>query len=152
MLVHRMTSAECRIVLERARYGRLACARFDQPYVVPISIFYDIEEDAIYGFSTVGRKIRWMRDNPLVCVEIEEIESRADWRTVVVFGRYEELLSNGPGADLRERAMQLFGRRRAWWLPGAAKLEAAEPRPMPVIYRIRIGRMTGRRMGSPAST
>ena len=145
MLVHRMTSGECRTLLARARYGRLACARADQPYIVPISLHYDIEDDSVYGFSTVGRKIRWMRDNPLVCLEVEEIVSRTEWQTVIALGRYEEVLRTGPGAALRQRAMELFGRHRDWWLPGAAKVASDEPHTVPVVYRIRLGRITGRR-------
>ena len=35
MLIHELTPAECYDVLGRATYGRLGCARYDQPYVVP---------------------------------------------------------------------------------------------------------------------
>ena len=90
MLVHKLTAAECREVLAKARLGRLACARANQPYVVPISVYFDPDEHVLYGFSTVGQKIRWMRENPLVCVEVEEIVSRRHWTTVVAFGRYDE--------------------------------------------------------------
>ena len=151
MLVHRMSPGECRGLLARARLGRLACARSEQPYVVPVSIYYDVEDDAVYGFATMGKKIRWMRDNPLVCLEVEEIVSRADWRTVVAFGRYEEILRTGPGEAQRQRALELFGRQRDWWLPAAANVAAAEPRSMPVIYRIRLTRITGRRSGARPS-
>jgi nitroimidazol reductase NimA-like FMN-containing flavoprotein (pyridoxamine 5'-phosphate oxidase superfamily) len=39
----------------------------------------------------MGQKIEWMRLNPLVCVEIDEIPSDVDWTSMVVRGRYEEL-------------------------------------------------------------
>ena len=76
MLVHKLTAAECREVFARARLGRLACAKSNQPYVVPVSVYFDPDENVLYGFSTIGQKIRWMRENPLVCVEVEEIVSR----------------------------------------------------------------------------
>lgn len=36
-------------------------------------IFLAWESDYIYVLSTFGQKIEWMRTNPKVCVEIEEI-------------------------------------------------------------------------------
>src|SRR6187399_1498112 len=91
LLIHELTAAECRDVLWRAKLGRLACAKDDQPYVVPIQLSYDALSDALYAFSTVGQKIEWMRTNPKVCVEIEEITDKSHWTTVVVFGTYEEI-------------------------------------------------------------
>ena len=43
MIIHEMTEDECRTALERVSFGRLACARDDQPYVVPIYFSYDGE-------------------------------------------------------------------------------------------------------------
>ena len=145
MLVHKLTTAECRTVLAASRYGRLACARSEQPYIVPVSIYLDPDANFVYGFSTVGQKIRWMRDNPLVCLEVEQIVSRTKWTSVVAFGRYEEIPRTGPGDDLRRRATELFGKQVEWWLPGTATLSSGEQHTVPVVYRIRLGRMTGRR-------
>jgi nitroimidazol reductase NimA-like FMN-containing flavoprotein (pyridoxamine 5'-phosphate oxidase superfamily) len=145
MLVHKMTDAECRSVVARAQYGRLACVSGEQPYIVPVAIYLDPDEPFLYGFSTLGQKVRWMRANPRVCVEVEEIVSRKEWATVIVFGRYQELPRSGPGAGIRQRAAQLLGKQAEWWLPGAAKLASDEEHAVPVLYRIRIGRMTGRR-------
>jgi uncharacterized protein len=36
-------------------------------------------------------KIRLMRENPEVCLEVEESETPARWHTVMVHGRFEEL-------------------------------------------------------------
>ena len=86
MLVHKLTDAECRRVFSRARYGRLACVSGEQPYIVPVTLFLDSDEGFVYGFSTLGQKIRWMRANPRVCIEVEEIVSRTEWTTVLAFG------------------------------------------------------------------
>ena len=145
MLVHKMTDAECRALLARATYGRLACANSDQPYVVPVGIYLDPDKPFLYGFSTVGQKVRWMRANPLVCVEVDEIVSRKTWASVIVFGRYQEIPRTGSGAALRLRAANLFGKQAEWWLPGAAKLSSGDEHGVPVLYRIHITRMTGRR-------
>jgi nitroimidazol reductase NimA-like FMN-containing flavoprotein (pyridoxamine 5'-phosphate oxidase superfamily) len=147
MLVHTMTDADCRRVVARAHFGRLACVSGDQPYIVPVAIHLDPDEPFLYGFSTLGQKVRWMRANPRVCVEVEEIVSRKSWTTVIVFGRYQEIPRSGPGAGIRQRAALLLGKQAEWWLPGAARVSSGEEHGVPVLYRIRIGRMTGRRTG-----
>jgi uncharacterized protein len=145
MLLHKLTDSECRTVVARAQYGRLACVNRSQPYIVPVWIHLDPDYPFVYGFSTLGQKVRWMRVNPRVCVEIDEIVSRNEWTTVLVFGRYQEIPRSGPGAALRRRAAELLGEHKDWWLPGAARLSSGEEHGVPVLYRIRIGKMTGRR-------
>jgi uncharacterized protein len=146
MLVHNLTQAECRGVLARVSHGRLACVSGSQPYIVPVALYLDPDEDLVYGFSTLGQKIRWMRANPRVCIEVEEIVSRTQWTTVVAFGRYQEIpREGGVGAALRRRAGELLGKQAQWWLPAAAKLVASDEHGVSVLYRIRIRRMTGRR-------
>jgi hypothetical protein len=76
MLIHEMTGDECRIALEQADLGRLACVRGDRPYIVPIYFSYD--DKHLYGVTTLGQKIEWMRSNPLVCVEVDERGSSSD--------------------------------------------------------------------------
>ena len=80
MLIHELTPDDCRELLARSSLGRLACARFDQPYVVPIHFSLDAERSCVYAFSTVGQKILWMRENPQVCLEVEEIRDKETGR------------------------------------------------------------------------
>lgn len=144
MLIHALTDEECIAILERNHLGHLACSRLDQPYVVPIHYSYDPARHCVFGFSTIGQKVEWMRQNPRVCLEIEEIVDRYRWATVVVTGRYEEIHQAEGDADTRRSAEDLFRTRREWWLPAAAKLPGQE-REGVVVYRIRIVGMTGRR-------
>jgi len=144
MLIHELNGDDCRDVLARSSLGRLACARFDQPYVVPVHFSFDSERSCVYAFSTIGQKILWMRENPKVCLEVEEIRGKDHWTTVLAFGRYEEIHHNPEEAEARRRAEQLFQQRREWWLPAAARVDGRE-HPDVVIYRIQIDRLTGRR-------
>jgi nitroimidazol reductase NimA-like FMN-containing flavoprotein (pyridoxamine 5'-phosphate oxidase superfamily) len=145
MLIHELTAVQCEDVLARASVGRLACARNDQPYIVPIFLYFDITEKSLYSFSTLGQKIDWMRGNPKVCVAVDEISERSHWTTVVVFGRYEEIRDSEQERDLRRRAYELFQTRPEWWLPGTGKLTTGEEHHTPVIFRIRVDKASGRR-------
>jgi nitroimidazol reductase NimA-like FMN-containing flavoprotein (pyridoxamine 5'-phosphate oxidase superfamily) len=145
MVVHQLTDEECEAVLRRTNLARLGCARDNQPYVVPIHFKFDARgADAryLYSFANLGQKIRWMRGNPLVCVEVDDMTDHLHWTTVVVFGRFEELTAeHGKATD---RAYDLLRDRPEWWLPAAAKT-GVSGRYVPIVYRIRIDSMSGRR-------
>ena len=154
MFIHEMTADECRGALQKARVGRLGCARDNQPYVVPIYFAFDGEhlygfsdETRLYGFTTVGQKIEWMRANPQVCLEIDERISENQWMSVIVFGRYEELPDEPQYEAARMKGHQLLRQRAMWWEP-AYMSDAHRDRShsiLPVFYRIQIDRMTGHR-------
>ena len=150
MLIHQLTDQQCRELLGRTHLARLACARDNQPHIVPIYFSYDAEANCLYSFSTVGRKIEWMRKNPKVCLELDEIVDQAHWTTVLVTGRYQELRSVQQDAPARARAQALFEQRAEWWLPAAAPLATGEERDRGVFYRIQIDRVSGRRAARPA--
>jgi hypothetical protein len=61
MRISEMEDRECRDTLARLGFGRLGCARDNQPYIVPIYFAY--EPDRLYGFATLGQKIEWLRTN-----------------------------------------------------------------------------------------
>ena len=145
MVIQEMRRDDCLHVLARTRLGRLACARENQPYIVPIYFVY--QEPFLYGFTTAGQKVDWMRSNPLVCVELDEVGDSDEWTSVVIFGRYEELPETSEGEQERERAHDLLQRHARWWEPGCAcRTQHDRLRPLtPVFYRIRIGQITGRR-------
>lgn len=145
MLVHELNEDECAEVLERSSLGRLACSRFDQPYIVPIHFAFDAERKCLYAFSTIGQKIDWMRENPKVCVEVDEMIDQFNWTSVVAFGRYEEISDARRDEDLRRQATALFQHRSNWWFPALGKLASGEEHHSTVVYRILIDRLSGRR-------
>ena len=145
MVIQEMTEGECRVMLARRHVARLACARNNQPYVIPVHV--DLDGEFLYGFATLGQKIDWMRQNPLVCLEIDELMTDGQWASVVVFGQYDELPNTPEHAESREVAARLFRMHPVWWEPASIPLDKHEPR-APIVFRIRIGRVTGRRAAS----
>ncbi len=122
-------------LLRTAIVGRIACCAHGidgsdgRPYVVPLAYGYDGE--AIYAHSGVGRKIRMMRAQPQVTVEVDEAEASDRWRSVIAEGVYEELTEAGA----RERALAII-------YPDPAvrpHLDAGT-----VVYRIRLTAKSGR--------
>lgn len=145
MFIHEMTDDECRRALQKASVGRLGSACDNRPYVVPTYFAFDGKH--LYGFTTVGQKIEWMRANPQICLEIDERISHNQWMSVIVFGRYEELPDEPQYEAARMKAHQLLRRRAMWWEP-AYMSDAHRDRShsiLPVFYRMQIERMTGHR-------
>ncbi len=99
-----LSPAEIEDLLSTEVVARLGCHAEGRTYVVPITYAYDGESFVLQ--SANGLKLRMMRQNPLVCVEVDHVDNLANWRSVVARGRFEELF--GPAATaalvlLRER-------------------------------------------------
>ncbi len=144
MQTEMMSEKDIKEILTRNSIGRLGCAHANQPYVLPISFVYDLGH--LYGFSTVGQKIEWMRANPKVCVEIDEISDRLHWASVVIIGRYHEILDSPEHVEEHNHARQILASRSLWWEPGFAfRRLKTKDRLVTVYYTIKIDSMTGYR-------
>jgi len=151
MFIHEMTVDECYHALQKASVGRLACARDGQPYTVPITFAFD--GTYLYGFTTLGQKIEWMRANPLVCLEVDEVISESQWMSIVVFGRYEELPDKPEYDYARVRAHACLQKQAMWWEPAYISQEHRDQTHSltPIFYRIHITKISGHR-ATPAKT
>jgi nitroimidazol reductase NimA-like FMN-containing flavoprotein (pyridoxamine 5'-phosphate oxidase superfamily) len=152
MVIKEMTQEECRASLASASLGRLGCSLDNQPYVVPIYFAY--EPDYVYALSTLGQKTEWMRANPKVCLEVDEIANQFQWTSVVATGRYQELPEPQYTAE-REHARMLLGKRYQWWLNALAErqLRLGDDSITPFFFRIHIDSMTGlRAVGESAAS
>ena len=145
MIIRDLTAQECRDVLGRITLGRLACARDNQPYIVPIYFAY--EPDRLFSFTTMGRKIEWMRKNPKVCVEADEVRSHFEWMSVIATGRYQELPNKPETNADRLRALQALEKRMLWWQTAIAvkELPTRHQTAEPLFYCIHIDSITGLR-------
>lgn len=144
MLVRELSLAHCTALIAENRRARLACARDNQPYLVPI--FYAYADGHTYSFTMPGRKLDTMRGNPNVALLIEEEGAARTWKSVVAEGRFEELPDRIGLKRERDHAWSLLSRYANWWEPGALKPvlpRVAEHSPH-VFFRIHIERMSGR--------
>jgi nitroimidazol reductase NimA-like FMN-containing flavoprotein (pyridoxamine 5'-phosphate oxidase superfamily) len=144
MQIRSLSTLECTKLLTANRLGRLACARDNQPYVVPIHFAYS--ENHLYAFSMPGKKIEILRANPLVSVVVEQRDAGRGWKSVVVDGRYEELPDRIGHKVQRDHAWALLSKHADWWEPGALKpvtpqvLDHSEH----LFFRIAVDRLSGR--------
>ena len=109
--------------------------------------YFAYNNNSLYNFSTVGQKIYWMRANPLVCVEADEVVGPEEWVSVIVFGRYEELPDTPEYQFERALAYSLLREKALWWETAYLKtiLHGTERPLVPVFYRIHVVQITGHR-------
>jgi nitroimidazol reductase NimA-like FMN-containing flavoprotein (pyridoxamine 5'-phosphate oxidase superfamily) len=130
-----LSRGEVEEFLLNQRIARLGCHAGGTTYVVPL--IYAYEGGAVVAVTTEGRKTAMLRENPHVCVEIDEYDGNGSWRSVIAHGTYEELAGEAvePAlALMRERFARTAGR-------------PAEPRtlgPNVVVLRISLTEITGR--------
>jgi nitroimidazol reductase NimA-like FMN-containing flavoprotein (pyridoxamine 5'-phosphate oxidase superfamily) len=144
MVIDELNEQDSREFLRSASVARLGCALENQPYVVPVYFAYD--GDYVYIFSTFGQKVEWMRANPKICVQTDEIKSENEWMSVVVGGLYEELPQPKYEAEFT-RAKALLSKRYHWWANALAerRIQVGDSSIEPVFFRIRITSISGLR-------
>lgn len=133
-------------VLSSQVLGRMASTDGKQPYIVPVTYTYDGKY--IYGQTNEGMKLDLLRKNPNVCFEVDMMTDMANWQSVIVFGKFEEL-KNKKAQKARDI---LFN--RVFPLLTSSTIHAHEhevkekvddsTRIKHVMYRIKIKKMTGR--------
>ena len=144
MRIDELNETECREFLSRTSMARLGCSLNDQPYIIPVGFAY--EDNFIYVFATLGKKIEWMRTNPKVCVQVDESKGQSDWVSVIANGEYQEL-PEPKFATEREHARSLLQKRHHWWLNSLAerRLQMRDQDIKPVFFRIQIQSISGLR-------
>ncbi len=144
MMIRTLSTLECTKLLAANRTGHLACVKDGQPYVVCFNYAY--ADSHLYAFSLLGKKIDWMRANPLVCAQIDEHTSGRGWRSVIVDGRYEELPDRVGHKIQRDHAWAVLSKHSDWWEPGALKpVTPPTSDSMPhVFFRILVEQVSGR--------
>ena len=139
-MIEELSPSEVDAFLCEQVVARIGCNAEGEIYVVPVIYAYDGE--SVYVQTIEGRKVRMMRASPEVCFEVDEYDrATGSWRSVIGYGRYEEL--EGPD---RERALQLLVER--FRRPGIEPRErpAAPEGARPVAFRVRVREATGRKV------
>ena len=147
-MLGKLRDIEIEAVLRNNLLGRIGCHEDGKTYVVPVNYVFD--RNCIIAHSMPGMKIAIMRKNPQVCFEVDEVKDFMNWRSVIVWGEYQEITDTME----RYRAMKFFvGHTLKVKISETAMTpEMSEMRihpaynsnMKPVIYRIVIQEKTGR--------
>jgi uncharacterized protein len=138
--VEEMGSGQIREVLKRVGYGHLGMARGSHPYVVPVHYTYD--DPYIYIYTTEGKKTEIIRDNPEVCLQVEEVCDNKDWQSVIATGEAVRIT----GAKERKRALKLILASNPTLTPAVSIrwMDSWVRENIEVVYRVLPRMLTGR--------
>ena len=127
--------------------GRIGCHVDGITYVVPVTYVYDGAD--IYGHSAAGgTKIDMMRKNPDVCFEVDSMQNMANWQSVIVWGKFEEITKKIDQKQamkkLTDRIMPLMTSETAQPTHGFKKNAQDAGKHEMILYRIKLYKKTGR--------
>lgn len=146
-MVRELTQSEISSFIDSQRFARLGCHVDGETYVVPIT--YARQGDRIVGQTKSGKKVDMMHKNPLVCIQLDEVKSFCEWKSVICWGRFEELkgqeANDAMGAliDHMESAFDDIGPTNR----SLRDVTPAEPNASPqvaIVYAIHLEKLTGR--------
>jgi len=98
-MIKKLENKECLLLLQNNYLGYLAYIYQKQPFMVPMTYFFDKKTNTILCYSAEGHKINAMRKNNDVSFEVTDIESVHKWKSVLAHGTYEEI--TGSDAKLK---------------------------------------------------
>src|SRR5262245_27002334 len=135
MNIGRLGETDSLVILREGTLGRLGCVDDDGPYVVPVNYVFDGKD--IYIHSLPGKKINALRANPRVCLQVDEIKDAYNWRSVIAFGKYEEISDE----KTREELLGKLFSRLTHMTPVESKLTKGLQET--IVFRIKVDEITG---------
>lgn len=133
-------------LLQNEIVGRIGCHNDGTTYIVPVSYAYD--GTYVYVHTFEGMKINFMRQNPMVCFQVDHLQNMGNWQSVIAWGQYEEL----PEGEERAKAIDVLLKRQlpivssvtthlgsAWPFSSDTAKEIKG-----IVFRIRLDKKTGR--------
>lgn len=136
-------------VLERSIVGRLGYTDSHKIYIIPISyLFYN--RKYIIAHSREGEKIEILRKNPEVCLEVDMIHNLSNWRSVILWGKYEEITRQPDKHYALDMLIRRINKQKIVEVPvapGQSDIEQSlvlPDREKSIVYRIKIEKRSGR--------
>jgi hypothetical protein len=138
-----LNNEECETLLARSHIGRIAYVLANRADIEPIGYVFD--RGWLFGRTSPGTKLNALGHRPWVAFEVDEVEGRFDWQSVVAHGSFRILLPEGSEYDVRlyERAGQM--------IRGVDPLMGTRDDPVSfrtLLFGIHIDDMVGRRARS----
>lgn len=136
-------------ILDANITGRLGYSDGERIYVIPISyLLYNGKY--IIAHSREGEKIDILRKHPKLCMEVDEIDDLDNWRSVLVWGTYQEITHPREkyyALDLLIRKINRHKMNAVGPVPETTDIDDAMPLPerkKTIVYRIEIQKQSGR--------
>ncbi|XMO87428.1 pyridoxamine 5'-phosphate oxidase family protein [Algibacter sp. AS12] len=147
-MIRNLQQDECANILASNYIGNLSYIYRDRPYVVPITYFFDAQNNVIIGYSAEGHKIRAMRKNTSVSLGVSEIDSVNSWNSVLAQGTFKELSGSNSKAQLhvfslgvKDLIIYKEHRKLDFISEFSSKIYKDD---FPIVFQIKIDELTGK--------
>ena len=143
-----LTEQEILEILGNNIIGRIACNDEEKNYIVPVS--YLFRDGYVLCHSRMGMKIEMMRRNPHVCFEIDEIRDYNNWRCVIAWGIYKELLNEEEINEAKKYFSDYMLTMKTSKTGTPPEMQGSRPHEgevdfaAPIFYKIELTELTGR--------
>jgi uncharacterized protein len=135
-MVRQLSAEDAKSLVEEGHIGHLGCITERGPYVVPVHYIFHTGD--LYLHSRLGEKIRAMRQNPAICVQVEALRDATHWRSAIAFGTYEEITDPDECTWFNRRILTRFPH-----LTPVESLAVDGEQNDIVIFRIRVEEING---------
>ena len=145
-MIKSLKKEECQLILSQNYIGHLAYIYQNRPFIVPITYFYS--DNRIICYSGDGHKINAMRQHDKVALEVAEISTITNWRSVVAHGQFIELERSNAKALLHEFSLgvkDVIMRKELRDLDFISEFSAkVDSDEIPTVFVINIEELTGK--------
>lgn len=147
-MIKNLEQAECLELLSDNYLGHLGFISGGSPHVIPITYFFDAEEKSIISYSANGHKIDAMRKYEFVSLQVQNVKSIQEWKSVLIHGTFSEVDGSTAkkylhkfATGVKETIERTTGEKPNFIGEFSSKLQGRE---LPIVYRIRIRDITGK--------
>lgn len=139
-----LSESECHQLLKVSNFGHLGFELKGKITVLPINFLFS--NGFVYSHSLEGSKLEAMRKHPEVCLQTETADSLIHWKSVLLWGHFEECRGDEASTIMREliKSMNITHEKfggSSLEVDFSALLERS------VIYKIKIQKIVGRSEG-----
>ena len=135
-------------VLETNYIGFLSFVWKNNPFVIPITFYFNKADNSLISYSSEGHKVEAMRISNYVSLCVSNITSINNWQSVLVHGKFEELVGAHAKDQLRKFAQGIKknilikeNKRHQLISDFSSKIMS---RSQPIVFRIKISQITGK--------
>ncbi len=147
-MIKTLDKKEKEMLLSTNYIGSLGYVYNNQPFVAPITYFYNEEQNNIICYSGNGHKINAMRKNNAISLSVSNIDSVNDWKSILIHGTYQEHTGSAAKALLHQFSLgvkDLILKKELRDLDFISQFSSKIYNDdIPVVFTIKIDEITGR--------
>ena len=127
--------------------GRLGFISAAAPFITPITYFYDAEAHCILSYSSEGHKISALRKSNSVALQVDEIRTIQNWKSVLLHGNFEELQGANAKFNLHRFAQgvqETIAHKEGVGPKFISDFSGRLTKSLPIVFRININEVSGK--------